>query len=89
MEAPPQPTTKTQAEWDQLDELTKAQALFAWSKFWVGVAPACEPPRQRIDGARIVIPRTTNDETLSTVGWKQGPTDEERASMIADDWKKS
>ena len=43
----------------------------------------------RRGGVGIVIPRMSTDETASTAGWKQPPTEEERASMIADDWKKS
>jgi hypothetical protein len=86
MAAPPKPTVSSQHEFDMLDDAAKARLLYAWSEFWLGATPAAGPTNP---GTRIVIPAPPTDgETISTEGWKQAPSAEERESLRANDWKK-
>jgi hypothetical protein len=81
---PPQPTVRSQYEWDLLSPEAKAAALFAWSDFWFRPTPAVAPTDP---GTRIVIP-STDTETPSVNGWKQEPTPEEKQSLSDGIWKR-
>ncbi len=85
--APPAPTVSCEAEWNALTDEAKAQAIFAWSDFWLNRSTPAVSPRSS-DAPGIVIPvQPANDESLATDG-KQPPTAEERESMRDDNWKK-
>jgi len=81
---PPRPTVASQHEWDTLSPEAKASILFTWSEFWFRQTPAVAP----MASMPIVVPiPSTDGETSSTGGWKQGPTAEERESMSDGTWK--
>jgi len=72
--------------WDHMTPEEQAAILAAWQRTWEGLTTSAAPPLRR-GGVGIVIPRTSNDETPATAGWKQNPTEEELASFRANDWK--
>jgi hypothetical protein len=85
LSVPPAPTVSSKFEWDTSSEEAKARALYAWSEFWLNRGtPAVAP----MSGVPIVIPLPSTDgDSASTAGWKQGPTAEERESMQDGNWK--
>src|SRR5712664_2776817 len=84
LSVPPRPTVASQHEWDTLSPEVKASILFSWSEFWFRQTPAVAP----MSGTPIVVPvPSTDGETSSTVGWKQGLTAEELESMRDGNWK--
>jgi hypothetical protein len=76
---PPAPTVKSKFEFDMLSDEAKAQALFAWSDFWLH-RPT--PTMGARSDTPIVIPAPDVDPRAE---W--APTAEERASL--NDWNKS
>ena len=83
--AQPQPVAASQHDWNMLSPEVNASILFSWSEFWFRQTPAVAP----MSGTPIVVPvPSTDGETSSTVGWKQGLTAEELESMRDGNWKK-
>jgi hypothetical protein len=79
--ASPQPTVKSQFEWDMLPDEDKARAILAYQNLWQEhPTPSASTPRS---GIRIVIPPPASSDGED---WR--PTSEEIESMKSLDWKK-